>query len=573
MALVNPNIAMSYRPTTEYQPRNALAEYAQIQQIMGNQRQAALADYQLEAAKRGERSAAIQNELYARHYNPETGGINATAFAAEAAQRGQGAILPAFFKSETERQAAAAGLEKTRGEIEANQFSLRQKRFKQAWENAGSADTPQLAIEQLTKAVRNGELDMASASPQINQLQNMTPEQYRQWRIDKIAQFLDNKDKIARMEPRIKFVDTGAGLTPIQDNPSLRGYGLPVAGMAQIAKTPTFGEVTAQGNLALAQQKFEWEKANPGNTLTTRDDGTLLAVNNRTGEARPVTMAELGTPVRGNDIAAQRLAFDRQKFAWERENPGFELKESADGAIYGVNKRTLQAFPVNIGGAAVAPTAAVPTAAVPVAPGAAQPTAPANAARSAGAPAPAAPAAAAPGEPLRGKGRELAVSEQQASYNLGRILAAATEINTALKKDPNALKPGAAEATAASAGAAGAANVARNAQRQIVYGAQRDALDAMLYLATGAAYNREQLEGQMAAYIPAFTDKAEAVDAKRLRMLGLIQTAKVRAGRAWTPAMDEAVKSLMQPEAGAGGAASAQPSSIRSQADAILKRN
>jgi hypothetical protein len=33
MALVNPNIAMSFKPTTEYQPRNALADYAQMQQI------------------------------------------------------------------------------------------------------------------------------------------------------------------------------------------------------------------------------------------------------------------------------------------------------------------------------------------------------------------------------------------------------------------------------------------------------------------------------------------------------------------------------------------------------------
>ena len=52
MALVNPNIAMSYRPTVEYQPRNALAEYAQIQQIMGGQRQAELSQYQLEALRR-----------------------------------------------------------------------------------------------------------------------------------------------------------------------------------------------------------------------------------------------------------------------------------------------------------------------------------------------------------------------------------------------------------------------------------------------------------------------------------------------------------------------------------------
>ena len=37
MALVNPNIAMSYRPTTEYQPENALANYAKIQQVQSGQ--------------------------------------------------------------------------------------------------------------------------------------------------------------------------------------------------------------------------------------------------------------------------------------------------------------------------------------------------------------------------------------------------------------------------------------------------------------------------------------------------------------------------------------------------------
>lgn len=64
MALVNPQIAMSYRPTTEYQPRNALAEYAQLQSIVGGQRQAEVADLQLEDLRRerdilGQISAAV----------------------------------------------------------------------------------------------------------------------------------------------------------------------------------------------------------------------------------------------------------------------------------------------------------------------------------------------------------------------------------------------------------------------------------------------------------------------------------------------------------------------------------
>jgi hypothetical protein len=63
MALVNPNIAMSYRPTVEYQPRNALAEAAQLQQIMGAQTQQEAARMQLDKLRREE--AAIETMMQA----------------------------------------------------------------------------------------------------------------------------------------------------------------------------------------------------------------------------------------------------------------------------------------------------------------------------------------------------------------------------------------------------------------------------------------------------------------------------------------------------------------------------
>jgi hypothetical protein len=74
MALVNPNIAMSYRPTVEYQPRNALAEAAQIQQIMGGQRQAEMANMQMEDLRR-EREALgrIQAAIVAKGGPPDLG--------------------------------------------------------------------------------------------------------------------------------------------------------------------------------------------------------------------------------------------------------------------------------------------------------------------------------------------------------------------------------------------------------------------------------------------------------------------------------------------------------------------
>jgi len=142
-----------------------------------------------------------------------------------------------------------------------------------------------------------------------------------------------------------------------------------------------------------------------------------------------------------------------------------------------------------------------------------------------------------------------AVSEQQAAYNIGRVLTAANEIKNITSKNPSAVQPGAMEAFASSLGMGGTANLARDADRQIVQGAQRDALDALLYLATGAAYNKEQLQGQMDAYIPSYTDTDEAVVAKKSRMTELIKSAKTRAGKSWTPEMDKAMTALTGPAA------------------------
>lgn len=166
-------------------------------------------------------------------------------------------------------------------------------------------------------------------------------------------------------------------------------------------------------------------------------------------------------------------------------------------------------------------------------------------------------------QPLQGKdASKTAVSEQQASYNIGRVLNAAKEISAIAKKDPSAIQPGGAEALASSIGMSGTANAARDANRQIVYGSQRDSLDALLYLATGAAYNKEQLEGQMAAYIPSYTDTPENVAAKQVRMANLIQSAKVRAGKAWTPEMDSAMRSLTSPASATAAPSTPAPKGV-----------
>ena len=157
-----------------------------------------------------------------------------------------------------------------------------------------------------------------------------------------------------------------------------------------------------------------------------------------------------------------------------------------------------------------------------------------------------------------GKPKDLTVQEQTSSYNISRLLRGAAAIKKAVETSPSANVPGATEAVVGSLPfISGAVNFTRGPQRQIVAAAQRDVLDALLYLATGAAYNKEQLEGQMESYIPAFSDAPEAIESKRERLAQLVMDAKTRAGRAWTPKLDEAANTLFGPTAAAAATTTA----------------
>jgi hypothetical protein len=159
-----------------------------------------------------------------------------------------------------------------------------------------------------------------------------------------------------------------------------------------------------------------------------------------------------------------------------------------------------------------------------------------------------------------GKPKDLTVQEQTSSYNISRLLRGAAAIKKAVETSPSANVPGATEAAVGSLPfISGAVNFTRGPQRQIVAAAQRDVLDALLYLATGAAYNKEQLEGQMESYIPAFSDAPEAIESKRERLAQLVMDAKTRAGRAWTPKLDEAANTLFGPTAAAAAPPAASP--------------
>ena len=354
---IDPNISLGVRPL---EIANPLAQYGQIAAIQNAQNQNALAQFQLSSAQRQEEAQNALSESYKRSINPETGQLDPKLLISNVAQSKAAHMLPDIQAKLLETETKQATLKKTGVETSEKEFKLAQDKLKHGWMSMGEASTPQAAIEKLQDGVKQGYFDFATAQKEAQQLQNMTPDQYQQWRIKKVMGLLDAKDQLGAMLPKVARQEAGGKVVSIQDNPMLPGYGLPVAGM-DITKTATIGEQTAQGQLGLAKQKFAWEQA----------------------------------------------------------NPGYELKEDADGNFFGVNKRTLQASPVTIAGAtptaAPAAGAGMPGARVPIAPETVTPV------------------AGAPGAQLVGKGQNLTES-QGAAVAYGLRMKEANSILTPLEK-------------------------------------------------------------------------------------------------------------------------------------------
>jgi hypothetical protein len=104
------------------------------------------------------------------------------------------------------------------------------------------------------------------------------------------------------------------------------------------------------------------------------------------------------------------------------------------------------------------------------------------------------------------------------------------------KTNPGATKPGVGTSILNML-PEGVANQIRPEDRQRVEAAQLDALDAALTLATGAAYTKEQLKGLSRAYFAQPGDADKTIEEKGARLQKVIETARVRAGRA-APTID-----------------------------------
>ena len=483
MALVNPDIAMSFRQP-EFKPRNAMAEYAQMQQIQGGQQAQELARFQLGAAKRAESVQNALTDAYASSLN-EKGEVDYNKLLPALAQRGGGSQIPSILKARAETEAARLTQEKTRGEIDKNTFDLQDKKLKAAWNVIGSSTSPQKAIAEFNKGVKSGVFKVEEVAEDLQLLGSMTkPEEFNAYLNDAIAKTLDAKGKLEQRAVTTKDTDRGGYI----ERQTYNAQGTPIGTPTRLDKTATIGETTAQKQLGVSQGQ---------------------------------------------------LSLAQQKFAFEKANPGFELKEDADGNFFAINKRTMQATPVMVGGAAAAAAPAAPGAGMP------GPRVPAPAAaptqvipgmtsvldQPAVAAAPGVASAAGPTQ-LRGKSTALNEGQANATAFGIRMLEAETILEDLAKK--GVLKGAVIEQTPFIGGTLGrvlpSALGGTSTTQQQVNQAKSNFITAVLRKESGAVISDSEFAREDEKYFPQINDNPEVVKQKaRARRLA-IESMKIQAG-------------------------------------------
>ena len=297
---VNPNIALGVRGI---ELQNPLAQYGQIASIQNAQNQNALAQFQLGAAQRQDVAQNALSEAYKAAYNPQTGGIDNNLLMRGLAERGAGHLIPDVQTKMLATQEKQGSIKKTAVETTGLEFDQRVKKANKAISDIAALNTPEEAIASIDKHLANGDIDNDKANMLKGQITSAPS--FGAWQTKMLTNILDAKGKLEQQRITTKDTDRGGYI----ERQTYDAQGLPVGAPIKLPKTATIGEQTAQGQLSLAQQKFAWEKANPGYELKEAEDGSIVGVNKRTLQAVPVTLggvAPTAAPMAGAGMPGAR---------------------------------------------------------------------------------------------------------------------------------------------------------------------------------------------------------------------------------------------------------------------------
>lgn len=501
---LDPSIALGVRPL---EIPNQLAQYGQLAQIQNAQQQNALAQFQLGAARRAEQGQTALGEAYGEFYGGGAGGAGMGGVPGAApGELSYDAMSNAIVKklSKTAPYLIPAELAKI-AEMKQKSLLTKETQGKIDAQAAAQIDKSLSVFRQAVPAINDADsavryIKAQYADPVLGKVANRfkpleqtieetirrfsTPEGIRQWKIENAG--ITGDQLIAMMKQTTQTTDLGGQVRERQ----MDYFGQPVGEPTFTQKTPTIGDVTGQ----------------------------------------------------------KRLAFDERKFAWEKANPGFELKEAEDGSIVGVNKRTLQAFPVTVGGAAPAAAPAMPGGGVPGARLPAPGTGPA-------APGMAPPAAGAPGVPLMGKGTALTESQGNATAYGLRMKEANSILEDLAKK--GTLRGANIEATPFIGESLGKVLPSflggTSAAQQQVNQAKSNFITAVLRKESGAVISDSEFEREDRKYFPQVNDNDAVIKQKANARKLAIKAMEIQAG----PGAKNIQK--YQPSGGIPGASASDP--------------
>lgn len=327
------NIALGVQPLKLDNPMNAMIGLSQLEHAKN---QNALAQYQISSAQRADQSQNALNDAYRGSIDTSTGKIDYPKLYANLASGGAAQHIPTVIAQQNLAR-------KNDTEEASHRAKLIVDKTAAYRDIVGSIKSKDDAIKWLQMQINDP--DMAGSPVTKLSLADMS---------NKIP---DDPAQLSNWKNQM-----GLGMTKFitENKPTLTSQNL--GGTARVLTTPGLGGTSS---------------VVPGSE-----------------SAVSMTPGDVARLAQSKDQFTQTQGLAREKFTWEKANPGYELKENDKGEIVGVNKKTLQSFPVTIGNPQ---QNTAPSSAAPMASGAA------------------APVAGAPGSPLIGKGTALTDSQGNAA--------------------------------------------------------------------------------------------------------------------------------------------------------------
>ena len=310
---VDPSISLGVKPLQVSDP---LAQYAQVAQLQGFQNQSQVAQMQMAKMQQNERYLANMREAIINNGGPADMEMAAKFMATHP----------------TDANAQAAGLQMLQAQQELKAFNSKYGSTARATGGFGGG-VPSGALGSGTYGITPPPMQAPMQAPMNALAPQTAPSSNALTDVNALRQELFDLSQY----PNVPQAKLRAGI--IQEQ---------LKEASKLHVVPNVGLVSGGGQTIVASGMAPTDIKR----LTTERDA--LPVGDPRRKVYEQAIADIGGSTR---VAQQRLEFDQSKFSWEKSNPGYELKQAEDGTFYGVNKRTLQAVPVTVGGA-MSPTGA-----------------------------------------------------------------------------------------------------------------------------------------------------------------------------------------------------------------------